>query len=59
MLDMAIATPPPPAVPFPHPFIKGSATVMMMNMPALRILVDPCACGGMVTLGSFNVLTGG
>ncbi|MDO9526362.1 MAG: PAAR domain-containing protein [Gemmobacter sp.] len=59
MLDMAIATPPPLAVPFPHPFIKGSATVMIMNMPALRMMVDPCACGGMVILASFNVMTGG
>jgi uncharacterized Zn-binding protein involved in type VI secretion len=59
MLDLAIATPPPPAVPFPHPFIKGSMTVMMMSMPALRLGVDPCACGGVVTLASFNVLTGG
>ena len=61
MGDMAPGVPMPPAlpVPVPHPFIKGSATVMIMNQPALRAIVDPCSCGGMVVLASFNVLTGG
>ena len=61
MLDMAPGVPMPPAppTPVPHPFIKGSATVMIMNLPALRAVVDPCSLGGMVVLASFNVLTGG
>ncbi len=61
MGDMSPAVPMPPALPIPapHPFIKGSATVMIMNQPALRALVDPCSFGGMVVLASFNVLTGG
>ncbi|MES2666164.1 MAG: hypothetical protein V4712_08700 [Pseudomonadota bacterium] len=61
MLDMTVSTPMPPAppIPVPHPFIKGSATVMIMNMPALRQVVDPCALGGMCVLASFTVMTGG
>ncbi len=61
MLDMTVGVPMPPAlpVPVPHPFIKGSATVLIMNMPALRQLVDPCALGGMCVLASVTVFTGG
>jgi hypothetical protein len=61
MLDMTIGIPMPPAppIPVPHPFIKGSSTVLIANMPALRILIDPCACGGMAVLGCFTVFTGG
>jgi hypothetical protein len=33
--------------------------VMIMNLPALRQTVDPCALGGMCVLGSLTVLTGG
>ena len=60
MLDMAVGVPIPPAppTPVPHPFIKGSATVMIMNLPALRQM-DTCSLGGMCVLGSFNVMTGG
>lgn len=42
----------------PHPIVKGSATVLICNMPAARIL-DTAACGGMITLGEFTVLVGG
>ena len=61
MGDMTVGVPIPPAlpIPVPHPFIKGSATVMIMNQPALRAFVDPCLFGGMVVLASVNVLTGG
>lgn len=61
MMDMAISVPMPPAlpVPVPHPFVKGSGTVMIMSMPALRQLVDPCALGGMCVAASVNVMTGG
>jgi uncharacterized Zn-binding protein involved in type VI secretion len=59
MGDLALAVPMPPAVPFPHPFVKGSATVMMMGQPALRMGVDPCALGGVVVVASVNVFTGG
>lgn len=56
--DMAMTGPVPPAVPpAPHPFILGSFTVMICKMPALRV-ADTCACGGMVALGEFTVLTG-
>jgi len=49
---------PPPAVPPPHPFAKGSFTVLINNMPAIRI-GDLCSLGGAVTLGEFTVITGG
>ncbi|WP_372890932.1 PAAR domain-containing protein [Rhodosalinus sp.] len=45
--------------PAPHPITKGSSTVMIMKLPAARLGVDPCASGGVITLASFNVLTGG
>lgn len=45
--------------PAPHPIVKGSATVMLGVMPAARALLDPCALGGMVTVGAPTVLTGG
>ena len=48
----------PPLPPPGHPFVKGSLTVYINKMPALR-LGDPCPSGGAVTMGSFNVLTGG
>jgi len=57
--DIAMSGPVPPGVPpAPHPFAKGSMTVMICKMPALRVM-DPCTLGGMVTLGEFTVLTGG
>lgn len=49
---------PPPAVPPPHPFVKGSMTVLINNMPALRI-GDTCSLGGAIIKGEFTVLTGG
>lgn len=52
-------TPPPATLPFPHPIAKGSATVMIMGLPAARMLVDPCASGGMIVMGAPTVLTGG
>ena len=51
--DMAMGT-----MGVPHPFVKGSMTVFINNMPALRVL-DPCSLGGMITKGEFTVLTGG
>jgi len=42
----------------PHPFIKGSTTVLINKAPALRI-GDPCSLGGMIIKGEFTVLTGG
>ncbi|WP_109465059.1 PAAR domain-containing protein [Albibacillus kandeliae] len=42
----------------PHPIVKGSMTVMISSLPAARIM-DNAACGGMVVLGEFTVLTGG
>ena len=48
----------PPLPPPGHPFVKGSFTVLMNNFPALR-MGDPCPSAGAVTIGSFNVLTGG
>ncbi len=58
-VDMALTGPiPPGAPPIPHPFVKGSATVLINKMPALRI-GDMCANGGPITLGALTVLTGG
>lgn len=58
-LDMTMSGPVPPATPpVPHAFAKGSLTVMICKLPALRI-GDPCMLGGAVTLGEFTVLTGG
>lgn len=48
----------PPVPPAPHPFVKGSLTVQINFMQALRI-GDPCALGGNLILGSPNVMTGG
>ena len=45
--------------PGPHPIAKGSFTVFILNLPAARMGVDPCASGGVITLASFNVFTGG
>ena len=59
MGDMAIGAPAVPGPPVPHPFFKGSMTVMIMNQPALRMRVDPCCFGDMVVFASLNVLTGG
>ena len=56
-VDMAL-TGSPPVPPAPHPFVKGSMTVLIMNFPALRVL-DTCAMGGPVALGHFTTLTGG
>lgn len=41
----------------PHPFVKGSPTVLINMMPALRVL-DLCSLGGMIAKGEFTVLTG-
>ena len=42
----------------PHPLVKGSATVLIANQPAARML-DNCGCGGMALKGEMTVLTGG
>lgn len=56
--DMTASGPVPPAPPVPHNFLKGSLTVQILKLPALRVM-DPCALGGMVSMGEFTVLTGG
>ncbi|MDT8857522.1 PAAR domain-containing protein [Paracoccaceae bacterium Fryx2] len=55
MTDMCAGVWPPA----PHPLVKGSMTVLIMNLPAARLGVDPCALGGAIVMGSFTVLTGG
>lgn len=57
LVDMAL-TGSPPIPPVPHPFPKGSMTVLINNFPALRI-GDTCASGGPIIKGEFTVLTGG
>jgi len=57
LMDMAL-TGSPPVPPAPHPFPKGSATVFINKMGALRV-GDTCASGGPITMGEFTVLTGG
>ena len=58
--EMTVSGVAPPAVPapVPHNFIKGSMTVLICKMPALRMM-DPCAMGGMVSKGATSVMTGG
>ena len=58
LMDLAMSGGPPPAPPVPHPFPKGSLTVLINNMPALR-MGDMCAMGGPIVKGEFTVLTGG
>ena len=41
----------------PDVIIKGSATVLVMGLPAARVL-DTCAHGGVIILGCFTVLIG-
>lgn len=50
--DMAVCAGPPDSL------IKGSATVMIMNMPAVR-MGDSTAHGGTVAVGFPTVLIGG
>lgn len=57
LIDMA-ATGSPPVPPVPHPFPKGSTTVLINNMPALRV-ADTCSLGGPIVKGELTVLTGG
>lgn len=57
LMDMAL-TGSPPVPPVPHPFPMGSVTVLINNMPALR-MKDMCASGGPIIKGEFTVLTGG
>ena len=45
-------------IPFPHPIIKGSMSVIIGKMPAARI-GDSVACGGAIVKGEFTVLVGG
>lgn len=45
-------------IPFPHPVVKGSATVIIQKLPAARI-TDNCVCGGLIVKGQINVLVGG
>ena len=57
VFDMAL-TGSPPVPPVPHPFPTGSFSVLINNMPALRIK-DRCASQGPIVKGEFTVLTGG
>ena len=52
LTDMAVCAGPPDLV------IKGSATCLIGSMPAARLL-DNCAHGGMIVVGSPTVLIGG
>jgi uncharacterized Zn-binding protein involved in type VI secretion len=52
MTDITMCAGPPGIV------IKGSATVMTMNLPQARML-DPAAHGGMISMGCPTVLVGG
>ena len=52
MGDMATCAGPPDAI------LKGSATVMIGNQPAARVM-DSTAHGGMIIVGCFTVLIGG
>lgn len=45
-------------VPAPHPIAKGSATVLINNMMAARVM-DTCGCGGMIMKGEPTVIVGG
>ena len=38
---------------------EATAASDVLGALSLRAVVDPCSCGGMVVLASFNVLTGG
>ena len=42
----------------PDVLVKGSPTVLVNNLPAVRILVDTTAHGGMIVVGCFTVLIG-
>jgi uncharacterized Zn-binding protein involved in type VI secretion len=53
--DMALCAVQPP----PVPFVKGSATVFVNSMMAVRAVADPTAHGGMVAVGFPTVLIGG
>lgn len=50
--DMATCVGPPDIL------VKGSPTVLVNNLPAVRILVDTTAHGGMIVVGCFTVLIG-
>ncbi len=50
--DMAVCVGPPDSI------VKGSATVMIMNMPAAR-MGDTTAHGGAIMLGCPTVMIGG
>lgn len=44
----------------PDTLVKGSSTVMVGSRPCVRIMIDPCAHGGMVTgPGALTVIVGG
>lgn len=49
--DMAVCVGPPDLI------VKGSATVLIVSLPAARIL-DQCAHGGMIVMGAPTVLIG-
>jgi len=57
IIDMAL-TGSPPVPPAPHNFLKGSTTVLINKMPALRV-GDMCSMGGPIAKGAFTVMTGG
>ncbi|WP_295529396.1 PAAR domain-containing protein [Novosphingobium sp. Chol11] len=51
--DMATCVGPPDVL------VKGSGTVLVNNMMAVRMIMDQTAHGGMIVLGEFTVLIGG
>nr|WP_232367866.1 PAAR domain-containing protein [Tritonibacter horizontis] len=53
MGDAAICVGPPDTL------AKGSSTVIVCGKPAVRIVIDTCAHGGMVSVGAPTVIIGG
>ena len=59
MLPQARKTDPCLCVGPPDMIATGSATVLVMGLPAARVLADTCGHGGKIIMGCFTVLIGG